>query len=147
MVLGDVPAGRDGEGTPSACRTGDLEHAGDLVEAVHERGKLLAVPHADLQTEDGELVLGAAGVDAQHEGVGGGEGGGDVQQQALPVVHNVCPADKHTKRQEVKELLASLQAQYPDVKTKIFGAMQRLPLPEWGPVENRRRPLPEELGE
>lgn len=55
-----------------------------------------------------------------------------AQQQALPVVHNVCPADKHTKRQEVKELLASLQAQYPDVKTKIFGAMQRLPLPQWG---------------
>ena len=43
-----------------------------------------------------------------------------AQQQALPVVHNVCPADKHTKRQEVKELLASLQAQYPDVKTKIL---------------------------
>ena len=55
-----------------------------------------------------------------------------AQQQALPVVHNICPADKHTKRQEVKELLASLQAQYPDVKTKIFGAMQRLPLPQWG---------------
>ncbi len=59
-----------------------------------------------------------------------------AQQQALPVVHNVCPADKHTKRQEVKELLASLQAQYPDVKTKIFGAMQRLPLPQWG-VEDK----------
>ena len=58
-----------------------------------------------------------------------------AQQQALPVVHNVCPADKHTKRQEVKELLASLQAQYPDVKTKIFGAMQRLPLPQWGVEE------------
>ena len=55
-----------------------------------------------------------------------------AQQQSLPVVHNICPADKHTKRQEVKELLASLQAQYPDVKTKIFGAMQRLPLPQWG---------------
>ena len=53
-------------------------------------------------------------------------------RQALPVVHNMCPADKHTKRQEIKELLASLQAQYPDIKTKIFGAMQRLPLPEWG---------------
>ena len=53
-------------------------------------------------------------------------------REQLPVVHNTCPADKHTKRQEVKELLASLQAQYPDVKTKIFGAMQRLPLPQWG---------------
>ena len=41
----------------------------------------------------------------------------------LPVVYNVCPADKHTKRQE---------AQYPDLKTKIFGAMQRYPLSQWG---------------
>ena len=38
-------------------------------------------------------------------------------------------------RQEVKELLASLQAQYPDLKSKVFGAMQRLPLPKWGPEE------------
>ena len=50
----------------------------------------------------------------------------------LPVVHNVCPADKHTKRQEVKDLISSLQAQYPDLKTKIFGAMQRYPLSQWG---------------
>lgn len=50
----------------------------------------------------------------------------------LPVVHNTCPADKHTKRQEVKELIETLQMQYPDLKTKVFGAMQRLPLPKWG---------------
>ena len=56
----------------------------------------------------------------------------------LPVVHNTCPADKHTKRQEVKELIVSLQAQYPDLKSKIFGAMQRQPLPKWG-VEPRER--------
>ncbi len=49
----------------------------------------------------------------------------------LPVVHNVCPADKHTKRQEVKDLISGLQAQYPDLKTKIFGAMQRYPLSQW----------------
>jgi tRNA(Ile)-lysidine synthase TilS/MesJ len=55
-----------------------------------------------------------------------------AEQEGLPVVHNTCPADKHTKRQEVKELIASLQAQYPDLKTKLFGAMQRLPLNQWG---------------
>jgi len=58
-----------------------------------------------------------------------------TKRQELPVVENRCPADKSTKRQEVKDLLAVLQKQYPDLKTKIFGAMQRLPLPEWGPVE------------
>ena len=59
----------------------------------------------------------------------------------LPVVHNVCPADKHTKRQEVKELIVSLQAQYPDLKSKIFGAMQRQPLPNWGvePPQREKR--------
>lgn len=64
-----------------------------------------------------------------------------AQRQNLPVVHNRCPADNSTKRQEVKELLAVLQKQYPDLKTKIFGAMQRLPLPEWAPVEMPRRPI------
>ena len=57
-----------------------------------------------------------------------------TQRQNLPVVENRCPADKSTKRQEVKDLLVVLQKQYPDLKTKIFGAMQRLPLPEWGPI-------------
>ena len=62
----------------------------------------------------------------------------------LPVVENRCPADNNTKRQEVKELVAALQKQYPDLKTKIFGAMQRLPLPQWG-VENtpRRNSIPQ----
>ena len=54
-----------------------------------------------------------------------------AQAQRLPVVRNVCPADKHTKRQEIKELIASLQTQYPDIKTRIFGAMQRYPLSQW----------------
>ena len=61
-----------------------------------------------------------------------------AQRLELPVVENRCPADKSTKRQEVKELLATLQGQYPDLKTKLFGAMQRLPLPAWAPV----RPVP-----
>ena len=68
-----------------------------------------------------------------------------AQRQGLPVVHNACPADKSTKRQEIKELLAHLQETYPDLKTKIFGAMQRLPLPEWGPVNppHRRNAIPQ----
>ena len=34
---------------------------------------------------------------------------------------------------DMEELIAQLQTQYPDLKSKIFGAMQRLPLPQWGP--------------
>ena len=61
-----------------------------------------------------------------------------AQEQRLPVVHNVCPSDKHTKRQEVKELIAALSATYPDLKNRVFGAMQRLPLPEWGVTPHPR---------
>ena len=49
----------------------------------------------------------------------------------------------NTKRQEVKELIKSLDKQYPGLKSRVFGAMQGLPLPAWGPVEHRRVPLPE----
>ena len=62
----------------------------------------------------------------------------------LPVVHNPCPADGSTRRQEVKELVAQLSKQYPRLKDYVFGAMQRLPLPAWKPRDYRRRPLSEE---
>lgn len=50
---------------------------------------------------------------------------------SLPVVENPCPEDKTSKRYEIKKLLAQLSAEYPDLKSKIFGAMQRMPLPGW----------------
>ena len=62
----------------------------------------------------------------------------------LPIVHNPCPADGNTRRQEVKELIERLRKDYPNLKDYVFGAMQRLPLPEWGPKEYKRRPLSEE---
>lgn len=68
-----------------------------------------------------------------------------VERENIPIVHNPCPANGETKRQEVKDLLVTLKDQYPDLKAKIFGSMQRFPLPEWEPKEHRRRPLPEEL--
>ena len=50
----------------------------------------------------------------------------------LPVVENPCPLDSASKRYEIKQLLFDLEKQFPDVKTKIFGAMQRFPLEGWG---------------
>ena len=50
----------------------------------------------------------------------------------LPIVENPCPANGETRRQEIKELIASLEGRYPDLKQKIFGAMQRYPLYGWG---------------
>ena len=50
----------------------------------------------------------------------------------LPIVENPCPEDKTSKRYEIKKLLAQMSQDYPDLKSKIFGAMQRMPLPGWG---------------
>lgn len=55
-----------------------------------------------------------------------------AEKLELPVVENPCPMDKASKRHEIKEMLRSMSADYPDVKSKIFGAMQRLPLAGWG---------------
>ena len=54
-------------------------------------------------------------------------------RQNLPIVHNRCPVDKTTKREEIKQLIFSLSATYPDLKERSFGAMQRYPLAAWEP--------------
>jgi tRNA(Ile)-lysidine synthase TilS/MesJ len=65
-------------------------------------------------------------------------------RQNLPIVHNRCPVDKTTKREEIKQLIFNLSATYPDLKERIFGAMQRFPLPEWEPKGRYKRPKDEE---
>lgn len=66
-----------------------------------------------------------------------------AQREGLPVLHNPCPADKNTKRQEIKELVFALSGRYPDLKERVFGAMQRLPLPQWEPKGRYRPPRAE----
>lgn len=66
-------------------------------------------------------------------------------RMGLPVVENRCPVDRHTKREEIKQLVYDLSKTYPDLKERIFGAMQRLPLPEWAPQGRYKRPKDEEL--
>ena len=39
---------------------------------------------------------------------------------------------------EIKQLLKTMCETYPDMKSKVFGAMQRMPLPGWQPRENWR---------
>ncbi len=63
-----------------------------------------------------------------------------ANRQGLPVIENRCPVDKTTKREETKQLIYQLSQQYPDLKERIFGAMQRLPLPEWEPQGRYKRP-------
>ena len=54
-----------------------------------------------------------------------------VERLRLPVVQNPCPANGSTRRQEVKELLVQLEQRYPNLRQKIFGAVQRYPLYGW----------------
>ena len=67
-----------------------------------------------------------------------------AKRMELPVLENRCPVDKHTKREEVKALIFNLSQTYPDLKERIFGAMQRYPLPEWEPHGRYRRPKTQE---
>ena len=55
----------------------------------------------------------------------------------LPIVENPCPMDKESKRHEIKVLIRELSARYPDLKSKVFGAIQRLPLDGWGVEKGR----------
>ena len=61
-----------------------------------------------------------------------------AQRLRLPVVHNPCPANGHSRRQEVKELIAGLEGRYPDIKQKLFGSLQRYPLYGWNLHEEER---------
>lgn len=58
-----------------------------------------------------------------------------AERLALPIVENPCPQDKGSKRYEIKTLMKTLSTTYPDLKSKMFGAMQRLPLDGWGKEE------------
>lgn len=64
-----------------------------------------------------------------------------ADKENLPVLENRCPVDKQTKREEIKKLIYTLSGEYPDLKERIFGAMQRFPLPEWEPKGRYKRPV------
>ena len=67
-----------------------------------------------------------------------------AKRKELPVLENRCPVDKQTKREEVKQLVYNLSETYPDLKERVFGAMQRFPLPEWEPKGRYKRPKEQE---
>ena len=64
-----------------------------------------------------------------------------VKREGLPIVKSACPADKHTEREHVKELLTVLEREhgYRDLDALIFGAMQRSGINGWAPCGSSSR--------
>ena len=54
-----------------------------------------------------------------------------ARRENLPIVKSPCPMDKTSERQKVKELIAALEKDYPNLRGKITGAMQRGGISGW----------------
>lgn len=54
-----------------------------------------------------------------------------ARRSSLPVVKSACPADGATSRQDTAGLIADLERQFPDLRSKVMGAMQRSHLSNW----------------
>ena len=47
------------------------------------------------------------------------------QEQVIPVVTNLCPMDKTSKRSHIKDIIKMLEADNRDIRRNIFGAIKR----------------------
>ena len=56
---------------------------------------------------------------------------GFVNKNNIPVVKSPCPADGHTKREYIKELVRSINKEAPGVKERMFTAVQGGKLEGW----------------
>ena len=55
-----------------------------------------------------------------------------VKKADLPVVKSGCPADGVTARQDTADLISTLEKQFPDLRHKVMGAMERADVDGWG---------------
>ena len=62
---------------------------------------------------------------------------GFMNQQQLKPVKNPCPADHHTKREEMKQLIKQLNSQYPGLKKRLFSAIQNGAIEDWNQIKRR----------
>lgn len=56
---------------------------------------------------------------------------GAVNKRKLPVIKSQCPMDKTSERQKTKELIYNLNKEYPALREKIIGALQRKGISGW----------------
>lgn len=54
-----------------------------------------------------------------------------VQKKMLPVVKSLCPVDGVTARKEIDERIAVLKKDFPDIRAKVIGSIQRSGLDGW----------------
>lgn len=54
-----------------------------------------------------------------------------AENKNLPIVKSACPMDKNTEREKSKELIKNLSKDYPDLKAKILGAIERSNISGW----------------
>ncbi|MFC4771015.1 tRNA 2-thiocytidine biosynthesis TtcA family protein [Enterococcus hermanniensis] len=48
-----------------------------------------------------------------------------VKRFEIPIVFNPCPVDKKTKREEIKKLVTTLSAEYPDIRKRFIVGMEQ----------------------
>ena len=65
-----------------------------------------------------------------------------VTRTELPVVKSKCPADGNTERQSMKKRILELERDYPALRRKITGAMQRANISGWGKIDGVRSSRP-----
>ena len=57
-----------------------------------------------------------------------------VRHNDLPIAESLCPEDRHTERERMKELLCKLERDYPHLRHRLFGALTRAELDGFHPV-------------
>ena len=48
-----------------------------------------------------------------------------TRRNELPVVQNPCPADGHTRREDVKQFIRESRKQFPSIRESLFSAVER----------------------
>ena len=65
-----------------------------------------------------------------------------VKTLNLPVIHNPCPADGNSKREEIKELIKTLSKTYPQLKDYMLSALRnKEQYGLWDAKQAGRKPL------
>ncbi len=55
----------------------------------------------------------------------------EASKRGFPVVKSGCPADGNTARRDTQRLISSLEREFPDLRTKLVGALQRGGIDGW----------------